>query len=170
MKRNRFPFEGERLTLSIIAKRTGMNPGTLYCRVVYQGMSIQDAVSRPITPCRVKNPAGKPAKRHLFRGEMLTVTEVANRTGIKAQTLRYRMTQHGALLDDAITPPIRTKKPITRKPAAMVRPVVETIPCERFPAASAMLIAERRQRLRNHHLIRRMADAFQQTARHDHDG
>ncbi|WP_024587629.1 hypothetical protein [Aliihoeflea sp. 2WW] len=146
MKRKQYPFEGERLTLSVIAKRTGMNAGTLYSRVNYYGMSVQDAVSRPITPRHLSNPIGKPARRHLFKGEMLTVAEVAARVGVKVQTLRYRMAQHGVSLDEAVTQ------------SSAIHPTRWLAPSQ--PSSSQMLIAERQQRLRNRYLIRRMAGVF----------
>lgn len=43
-------YQGQMLPLAVVAKAVGMSSGVLWCRVVRDGMTLADAIAKPIRP------------------------------------------------------------------------------------------------------------------------
>lgn len=69
-------FDGRWRTLTEIARICGMNPATLHNRVSRSGMTLEDAINRP-----VGSKLGKTARTLEFHGVQKTVKEIAALTG-----------------------------------------------------------------------------------------
>ena len=93
-----YPFEGEMLTVSEIAKRTGLQKGTIWKRL-WDGLEPDRAFSDK--DLRVERMKTKCLKYTMeFRGKKVTLSELAEMTGIKRTTLatRYRNGDRGERL------------------------------------------------------------------------
>ncbi len=88
-KRKLYKLNGDWLTVYEIAKRVGISRHTLHKRLT-RGMSLADAISKPITAPRLRNPKGSTPKLHEFRGQMLSVKEIAAILGMSRFAVQCR--------------------------------------------------------------------------------
>lgn len=102
---NRFLFQGQWLALHEVARRVGMAPGTLHFRVHRKGMSLEDAIAKPITPKHLLLPEGPKPKLYEFRGELLSVKEIAARTGLSLDVVYARRSGNRVLEGDELKDP-----------------------------------------------------------------
>lgn len=102
---NRFLFQGQWLPLHVIAQRVGMKPGTLHFRVHRKGMTLDEAIAKPITPKHLLTPEGPKPKLYEFRGERLSVKEIAARTGLSVDTIYARRSGDRVLDGDELKDP-----------------------------------------------------------------
>lgn len=102
-RRNNVYYElnGERMILADWAARYGMQMQTLRDRILLQGLTLEQALSRPVMDNRVYVE---------FRGERLTHTQAAARIGISLQGFQGRL-KRGMSVEEAMAIPVakRTK-------------------------------------------------------------
>lgn len=86
----RYPFRGQLLTVTEIARALDVSPGFLFARLDKLGWDPSRAFEQPLDPRWVR---GAKHERVLyeFRGERLLVSEIARRVGIDAATIRNRL-------------------------------------------------------------------------------
>lgn len=96
---HKFEYQGEMLTCGQISERIGGSPTeyALYDRLVRQKLSVEEAISRPV-PERVY--------LHEYQGEMWTVPELAELSGISKKQLKVRLRKYGWSVEKAISTPV----------------------------------------------------------------
>lgn len=95
----KYMFEGEMLRLADISVLTGIPVNTLRARMA-SGKTIEQATAN--TDYRghaYKAPKKSTAQRHLYHGELLTIREISERSGINLNTI-YSRFYSGWKVDD----------------------------------------------------------------------
>lgn len=92
-----YPYEGEMLTIRQISERTGINRKTLDGRL-RDGMDIYKATHTPVKRGKFEG------ARFEFNGEKYSLSELSELSGVKKQTIEWRL-QQGATVAEAIKPP-----------------------------------------------------------------
>lgn len=92
-------YQGETLCVSDLARRFGLTPGTLRFRLD-RGMSVEDAVSKPVQKRRTH----RDAVRIEYNGESYTVPELARQCGLPTKTLRNRLKSGWSLRRALLSP------------------------------------------------------------------
>lgn len=97
MKEKTYLFdEDEWLTLIEAEKKYKIGRKTLYHRFEFQGLSYPEVIER-----KSKRPINY-GKKHLVKGEMITVRQASEKYDIKKITLYDRMLRHKITLEDAV--------------------------------------------------------------------
>lgn len=97
-------YKGQTKTVSVWAREYGMSPDTLSRRLKYSGMSMEEALHRPVRPCK------KSGRLYPHNGKSQTIPKWSEETGIPITTLRFRFS-HGWSVSDALdTPPGERRK------------------------------------------------------------
>jgi AraC-like DNA-binding protein len=86
--------------LGELARHVGINENTLYARLYYRKMTADDAVSTP-----VREPV-----TFLVRGELLTISQIADKYGYSRHVIGKRLTKYGFAPEEAITVPVNYHK------------------------------------------------------------
>ena len=83
-----YPFEGEMLTIAEISKRTGIPKNTIRQRLNHYEMSFDRAFSTD--DLRIERLKKETEYFVEYEGELISITELSERIGIKPTTLRSR--------------------------------------------------------------------------------
>ena len=86
----RFKFKNKMLTLNEIAVKIGIKYDTLHQRIVTNGMSVDEAVTKKLR------------ETYNFQGQELTLPVIAKKVSIHVETLRNRMKRKGMTIDEAV--------------------------------------------------------------------
>lgn len=86
-----FEYRGAHRSIREIARMVGMKPSTLHFRLISKGMSVAEAIATPITPKHKLHEWGtRQARLYEFRGQMLSVYDIAPILGVHPETVRRR--------------------------------------------------------------------------------
>ena len=88
-QRKLYKLNDDWLTVYEIANRVSISRHTLYKRLS-RGMSLDEAIAKPMTPPHLRNPKGSAPKLHEFRGQMLSVKEIAAILGMSRYAVQSR--------------------------------------------------------------------------------
>ena len=122
-----FLFKGQWLNLNQVSGMTGIAAGTLHYRLG-KGMSLDAAISKPTRPYRRGRIEGSPRKLYEFRGERLTVQEVAKRIGKSVYTVYRRRCGDRILDGDELRDPNPSYQDFpSRSHAVTYRGITDTI-------------------------------------------
>ncbi|PTX04607.1 hypothetical protein [Pararhodobacter aggregans] len=113
MTKRLFKFEGAHRTLWEIASMVGVARSTLFDRVTRQGLDIHEATTRPITPPHLKFKP-KPPKVFEFRGQMMTLKEIAAVVDRHPNTVRRRIVNGHVLDGQELVDPYMEPHPLCR--------------------------------------------------------
>lgn len=94
---NHYEYKGEMLDLSEIARREGMNYRTLRSRILDYGWTLEEALQRSHLKWSKKK-----ADLFDYKGQQLTLKQIAKLEGIGYTTLYNRVNNIGLSLDEAI--------------------------------------------------------------------
>ena len=108
-----FKFEGAHRSLWEIASMVGVAHSTLYDRVTRQGLDIHEATRRPITPPQLKFKP-KPPRVFEFRGQMMTLMEIAAIVDRHPNTVRRRIVNGRVLDGQELVDPYMEPHPLCR--------------------------------------------------------
>lgn len=97
--------DGERMTMGRAARQAGISKGTFAKRVDGAGLTITEALHRPVAGARLLT----------FDGKTLPLAEWARQQGIPETTILSRIDRLGWPLERALTTPPRTGKPRERQ-------------------------------------------------------
>lgn len=92
-----YDYEGSSHTLSEWAQLKNISYDVLYHRILKQGMSIEEALTKPVGRGKVE-----------LNGRWDTIANFAKEYGISIETVRGRMKQQGMTLEQALTTPVST--------------------------------------------------------------
>ena len=93
----RYPYQGELLSITAIARRSGVDRRTVGARIA-TGLTAEEAVSAPVIPRRRHGPE---PKRYLLRGQWVTLGEAATLMGCTLGTARKRVSGDRIIDDEA---------------------------------------------------------------------
>jgi len=98
---HKFEYQGEMLTCGQISERIGGSPTeyALYDRLVRQKLSVEEAISRPVV---------ERTYLHEYQGEMWTVPELAELSGLAKEQLKVRLGRYGWTVEKAISTPVNS--------------------------------------------------------------
>lgn len=99
----KYHWKGKERSLSEIAEMEGINYRTLRLRFLYNDMPLVEAV----TPKQLKK--RRNMELYDYKGERLTITEIARREEICNEVLRTRIKKKGMTLEEALSTPIRKR-------------------------------------------------------------
>lgn len=103
-----YDFRGERLSAKQIAALLNVTSSTVYARV--RGNHVLEAEEA--------NKGRRDIYRITYDGRTLTLSEWARETGIRAETIRERIRQHGWSAERALTEPVAPPLAVRRRMAA----------------------------------------------------
>lgn len=90
-----FRYRGKMMTVGEIARMANYPQQRLRYRLVQKRMSVTQALSKPAK-------AYTPPKLYQFKGKRLSLYAIAKLTGVKPESLRYRVWKKGMTISDAI--------------------------------------------------------------------
>lgn len=90
-------YRGEEVTIAELARRTGISPMTLYCRIVRAGKTFEEA-------------AEYRTERYAFSGKELTLKEWAKELSIPYKVIFNRVKSRKWPLEKALSQPLRGKR------------------------------------------------------------
>jgi hypothetical protein len=98
-----YDYNGENINLPEISRITGVKLTTLAGRVKNMGLSIEEAVSRPVDhPHRTKGSSNKTTIRFLYKGRFLSARNICEAEGISWEVMRTRVRRGKLTVSDLI--------------------------------------------------------------------